>query len=395
VQTCKVNNVMTKNPTFTGAQSTGGIVCLVGAGPGDPDLLTVKAIKALRRADCIVYDRLIGPAILELANPSARQIFVGKQAGNHTMPQHEINRLLAAQAKAGRYVVRLKGGDPFMFGRGGEEALYLSRLGIPVEVVPGITAAAGCAAQAGIPLTHRGLATGVQFITGHQCEEGDHDLDWRSLADPDTTLVVYMGVGNMPRIADNLLQAGRNFNTPVAAISKGTSPEQTIVSGCLGEIAALIDKESLKPPTIFIIGDVAALADKIPANREPETREAERPRNSKSHLRIVGSLLLAGLLSLATLFAGPAPAGSAPSAERKAALLHQLRHDCGSCHGLTMKGGLGPPLLPAALTTRSDEELTDTILDGVPGTPMPPWRVEVSRDEVRWLVRQLRRGLDN
>lgn len=236
-----------------------GFVSLVGAGPGDPELLTVKAVKALEGADCVIYDRLVGPAILELAKPGAKRLFVGKEPGHHPLPQDDINALIAQEARAGQTVVRLKGGDPFIFGRGGEEALYLTRHGIPFEVIPGITAAAGCAAQAGIPLTHRGLATGVRFITGHHSEDGSLDLNWPALTDPDCTLVVYMGVGNMPVIAENLMHAGRAANTPVAAICQGTSPEQTIVTGCLENIVELIEAEGLKPPTLFIIGEVVNL----------------------------------------------------------------------------------------------------------------------------------------
>lgn len=236
-----------------------GHVSLVGAGPGDPDLLTLKAARVISQADCIVYDRLIGPAVLDLAKPEAKRIFVGKEAGYHPLPQDEINALIAKEARAGRAVVRLKGGDPFIFGRGGEEALYLTRQGIPFEVIPGITAAAGCAAQAKIPLTHRGLATGVQFITGHHSKDGSLDLNWPALTNPDCTLVVYMGVGNMPTIAANLMAAGRAANTPVAAICQGTSPEQTIITGCLENISDLIEAEGLKPPTLFIIGEVVSL----------------------------------------------------------------------------------------------------------------------------------------
>jgi uroporphyrin-III C-methyltransferase len=332
---------------------------------------------------------------MELANPTARRIFVGKEAGRHTLPQEEINQLLAEEALAGRYVVRLKGGDPFMFGRGGEEILYLAGRGISCDVVPGITAASGCAAQAGIPLTHRGLATGVQFVTGHRCEDDELDLDWDSLANPDTTLVVYMGVGNMPEIARHLMAAGRPGATPVAAICQGTSPDQKIAGGRLDGVEALIGSQALKPPTLFIIGEVAALADVGAQPERPFTAESPARSRMKVPLRLAGSLLLAAVLFLSVFFGAIAPADSAPSQERQAELLHQLRHDCGSCHGLTLKGGLGPPLLPAALVERSDEELTEKILLGVPGTPMPPWHFEVSREEVLWLVRKLRDGLSN
>ncbi|MEK9726298.1 MAG: uroporphyrinogen-III C-methyltransferase, partial [Rhodospirillaceae bacterium] len=183
-------------------------VYLVGAGPGDPDLLTVKAHRLIQSVDVVIYDKLVAPAIIDLIPKGTTRIFAGKQARNHFMPQKEINKLLVDLARAGRRVMRLKGGDPFVFGRGGEEALHLAQAGIPFEVVPGITSSAGCAAYAGIPLTHRGLAHGVRFVTGHTQDKDGLELNWASLADPDTTLVSYMGLTNVREIAERLIGAG-------------------------------------------------------------------------------------------------------------------------------------------------------------------------------------------
>ena len=236
-------------------------VAIVGAGPGDPDLLTVKALRLLGDADAVVYDRLVSADVRALIPAGAMQVFVGKSSNCHPTPQDEINDLIVRLARGGRRVVRLKGGDPFVFGRGSEEAEYLALHGIPFEIVPGITAASGCASAAGIPLTHRGLATGVRFVTGHRCRDGDLDLNWASLADPETTLVVYMGLANLPTIRDRLIAAGLPAETPVAAIANGTTSEERICCCVLADLPDRAHAENLKPPVLFVIGRVVALAE--------------------------------------------------------------------------------------------------------------------------------------
>src|SRR5580765_1833062 len=210
-----------------------GKVLLVGAGPGDPELLTLKAAWAIATADTVVYDRLVPDAIIDLAPSGAIRVDVGKRAGHHPVPQGEINRILVQYARSGRTVVRLKGGDPFIFGRGCEEALALEQAGIPCEIIPGITAAQGCAASARVPLTHRGLATGVRYITGHCRGEEPLDHDWASLADPATTLVVYMGFANISEIVRELIVHGLPGDTPVLAVCQGTTPQERRISASL------------------------------------------------------------------------------------------------------------------------------------------------------------------
>lgn len=252
-------------------------VYIVGAGPGDPDLLTVKAARLLKEADVIVFDRLISDEIMALVPAGTTRIYAGKTAHNHHMRQEDINELLVKLARAGHVVMRLKGGDPFTFARGGEEALHLARHGIPFEIVPGITAATSCSAYAGIPLTHRGKSLGVRFVTGH-CQgraDAELDLNWKSLADPDTTLVVYMGLANLDTISGRLIEAGLSPATPAAAIQEGTRPDQRVVVTTLAELPERVRREGLQPPTLMIIGPVAALARDLawfqpsaPAERE-------------------------------------------------------------------------------------------------------------------------------
>ncbi|MEO5336751.1 MAG: uroporphyrinogen-III C-methyltransferase [Magnetospirillum sp. WYHS-4] len=240
--------------------SKAATVHIVGAGPGDPELLTLKARRLIAEAEAVVYDLLVSQPILDLIPAGTTRIFAGKAARNHHMPQGEINDLLVSLARAGRQVVRLKGGDPFVFGRGSEEAAHLAAHGVPFEIVPGITASQGCSAYAGIPLTHRGLAQGVHFVTGH-CQEGrELELNWRSLADPDTTLVIYMGLTNLQRIVDELLTAGLPAATPAAAIRNGTMPEQETLLTTLGGLPDCVKKAGLKSPTLLVIGKVTALA---------------------------------------------------------------------------------------------------------------------------------------
>lgn len=231
-------------------------VYLVGAGPGDPELLTLKASRLIESADVVVHDRLVSRQILDLVPPSAARIDVGKEAGRHPTPQAEINRLLVGLAHRYRSVVRLKGGDPFMFGRGGEEAEALAQAGIPFEIVPGVTSAQGCAAALALPLTHRGAAASVRFLTGHCREDAELDFDWAGLADPRTTLVIYMGLANIERIAQELIRHGLDPQTPAAAINNGTLPTQRHIVAPLCEIGAAAKSGGFQGPVLFIIGEV-------------------------------------------------------------------------------------------------------------------------------------------
>jgi len=240
-----------------------GRVYLVGAGPGDPDLLTVKAARLLRDADVVVYDRLVSAEILALIPDGVSRLFVGKQPGHHHVPQQETNQMLVRLARANRCVVRLKGGDPLVFGRGGEEALYLARQAIPFEIVPGITAAMACTAYAGIPVTHRGLAHGVQLVTGHCQADAPLDLDWRSLADPLLTLVVYMGLAQVDRIGAALLGAGRDGATPVAIIESGTTPHQRRVLTTLDRLPETARTAAVASPVLIVIGEDVTLAEEL------------------------------------------------------------------------------------------------------------------------------------
>ncbi len=235
-------------------------VYLVGAGPGDPGLLTVRASELIARADVILHDRLIPPGVLEAAD--AQLVYVGKEGGGPQMPQEEIDRLLVQYGQAGGTVVRLKGGDPFVFGRGGEEALVLRDAGIPYEIVPGITAGIAGPAYAGIPVTHRELASGVAFITGHEDPaKPETALDWPALASFPGTLVFYMGVRSLPRIAERLVAGGRSADEPVAVVERGTLPGQRTVLSTLGEVVK--DAAGIRPPAITLVGPVAALREQI------------------------------------------------------------------------------------------------------------------------------------
>lgn len=237
-----------------------GCVHLVGAGPGDPDLLTAKALRLIVAAELVVYDRLVGPDVLALLPPRAMRIDVGKESGHHAMPQHDINRLLVSLARNGRDVLRLKGGDPFVFGRGGEEAQHLACHGVPYDVVPGITAASGCAAAVGIPLTYRGLSDGVRFVTGHRQDGHELNLNFAALADPNCTLVVYMGVGSAARLVRGLQEAGLPGETPVAVVERGTTPSQRLLTATLDTLSARMEAWAPKPPALLMIGRVVSLA---------------------------------------------------------------------------------------------------------------------------------------
>ena len=239
------------------------IVYLVGAGPGDPDYLTMKAHRLILEADVVVYDRLVSKEIMDMVPDGTARINVGKQSGCHHIPQSEINELLLSLARENRCVVRLKGGDPFLFGRGGEEAIYLRNNGVDYETVPGVTSASGCAASIGLPLTHRGIASSVRYVTGHMREDKklELELDWKGLADPNTTLVIYMGVSNIPQITIRLITNGLSPKTGAAAICNATRPDQQLVASTLGEIAKDTVEAQLEGPILFIIGNIIDLLD--------------------------------------------------------------------------------------------------------------------------------------
>ena len=245
-----------------GPESTAGLVLLVGAGPGDPELLTLRALRALQQADVILADRLVSAGILERARRDAWVIDVGKSPGGGGMRQQRINRLLVLHARRGRCVVRLKGGDPFIFGRGGEELEYLRRHGTAFEVVPGITAALACAAYAGIPLTHRNHAKGLQFVTAHRGESLD-DIDWRGLARPGQTLAIYMGVSQLDTIRDRLVEAGLPSVTPAALVVNGTRPEQRVIVTDLASLPEAAHRHSIDSPAMLFVGNVAGMATRF------------------------------------------------------------------------------------------------------------------------------------
>ena len=240
-----------------------GFVSLVGAGPGDAELLTLKALRLLKSADVVVYDRLVSRDILDLVPAGVSRISVGKSPGNHCVPQHRINDIIVSLARAGRHVVRLKGGDPCLFGRGGEEARVLRQHNIEFEIVPGITAASGCSAYAGIPLTFRGMSRSVRFITGHFRNDEPLAIDWSKAADPDCTLVVYMGLANLDIISRELVAAGLDASTPAAAIENGTSGRQQRVLSQLDRLPAAVEAQALQAPVMIIIGKVVALAEEL------------------------------------------------------------------------------------------------------------------------------------
>ncbi|CAD9195048.1 siroheme synthase CysG [Acinetobacter bohemicus] len=239
-----------------------GEVYLVGAGPGDPELLTLKALRLMQQADVVIYDRLVSPAILELCRRDADKIYVGKARSNHSVAQEGINALLVEYAAQGKRVCRLKGGDPFIFGRGGEEIQELFAAGVAFQVVPGITAASGCSAYAGIPLTHRDYAQSVRFLTGH-LKEGSPELPWKELVYENQTLVLYMGLVGLEKICAQLIAHGQRPNMPVALISKGTTPEQKVVVGTLADIASKVSEYQIQAPTLTIIGEVVSLREQL------------------------------------------------------------------------------------------------------------------------------------
>ncbi len=241
-----------------------GRVYLVGAGPGDPELITVKGLDCLRKANVIVYDRLVDESILKETSPEAEKIYVGKASSHHILEQESINKLLIAKARAGKNVVRLKGGDPFVLGRGGEEAEALFLSGIPFEVIPGVSSATAVPAYAGIPVTHRGVSSSFTVVTGHKASEtGEPHIAWDKLATGADTLVILMGMGNLANIVDQLIKNQRPPFTPVAVITHGTTEDQRCLVGTLGDIVARVKSENLKPPSVVVVGEVVRFREQL------------------------------------------------------------------------------------------------------------------------------------
>lgn len=258
-----------------------GRVYLVGAGPGDPELITVKGLRLIQQAEVILYDHLANDELLSAARPEAELVYVGKESGGNHSRQQTINGLLVSHARHGKTVVRLKGGDPFVFGRGGEEAIALAREGIPFEIVPGVSSAVAVPAYAGIPVTHRGISSSVAIVTGHEDPAKEAStVDWEALASAVDTLVILMGLSRIADIAGRLLAAGKPAGTPAAVVRWGTRPEQETIAGTLGDIAERVRNAHLDPPAVIVVGEVAAIREEIAwfgaGRTRPFEREGER-----------------------------------------------------------------------------------------------------------------------
>jgi uroporphyrin-III C-methyltransferase/precorrin-2 dehydrogenase/sirohydrochlorin ferrochelatase len=267
----EANAAMEKALAESNEPTPTGEVYLVGGGPGDPDLLSFRALRLMQQADVVVYDRLVAKPILELTRKDADRIYVGKERNVHAMRQEEINALLVELAKQGKRVVRLKGGDPFIFGRGGEEIDTLSAEGIPFQVVPAVTAASGCAAYSGIPLTHRDYAQSVTFVTGH-LKDGTMNLNWEQLAQPHQTVVFYMGLMGLPVICKELMARGVPPEKPIALVQQGTTEKQRVYTGTLATINEIVEREQPKPPTLIIVGEVVELQEKLSWYKAPKAQ---------------------------------------------------------------------------------------------------------------------------
>lgn len=264
------------NPVHrAGVAQRPGTVTLLGAGPGDPELLTVKAVKALQAASLVLYDHLVSPAVLEHLSPGAERIYVGKESSRHTLPQADIIELMLHLARSGRSLLRLKGGDGYIFGRGGEEAQALAAEGIPFTVIPGLTAAQGAAASVGIPLTHRDHAASLVLATGHLRDGQGLDMDWAMLARPRQTVVLYMGVNNLPEICRQLLAHGLPGDTPAALVEKATLPDERCITGTVAELPSLALRHQVRPPALIMIGAVVSVrAQLMPAAAAVQTEDA-------------------------------------------------------------------------------------------------------------------------
>lgn len=262
-----IQHIDTRLHSAQETQATGEVY-LVGAGPGDPELLTLKALRLMHKADVVLYDRLVSEPIMKRLRPDAEKIYVGKQRDSHSMEQETINQMLVRLAREGHKVLRLKGGDPFIFGRGGEELETLAESGIPFQVVPGITAASGCAAYAGIPLTHRDYSHSVRFLTGH-LQEGELDLDWQALVKEQQTLVFYMGLSGLKTICRQLVGHGMSDTTPIAVVQQGTTATQKVFCSNLGDMPGLADSNEIKAPTIIIVGQVVSLRERLSWYQSP------------------------------------------------------------------------------------------------------------------------------
>lgn len=256
------SSIATSTPISKPQKNSMGVVYLVGAGPGDPDLLTMKAARLLGQADVVVYDNLVSPGVVSLIHTGAEKIYVGKQTNRHTLSQEKINELLVTLAKQGKVVVRLKGGDPFIFGRGGEELEILASHGVKFEIIPGITAASGVSSYAGIPLTHRDYAQTCVFTTGH-LKDGTLNLDWPMLARLRQTIVIYMGLGALTEISKQLILHGMPANIPAAIIEKGTTPHQRVIASTLEQLPSLALKMGLESPSLIIVGQVVELSERL------------------------------------------------------------------------------------------------------------------------------------